>query len=90
MPKKYNYNFRLSKNPWRLLIIVLLVLGIFFRFANLEQKPYWGDESLTSQRISGYTNQDFQAIVLQGNKMKAVEVQDYQRPHSKRDLMDAM
>jgi len=90
MPKKYNYNFRLSKNPWRLLIIVLLVLGIFFRFANLEQKPYWGDESLTSQRISGYTNQDFQAIVLQGNKMKAVEVQDYQRPHSKRDLMDAI
>ncbi|MFP4120327.1 glycosyltransferase family 39 protein [Coleofasciculus sp.] len=90
MPKKYNYNFRLSKNPWRLLIIVLLVLGIFFRFANLEQKPYWGDESLTSQRISGYTDQDFQAIVLQGEEMKVVEVQDYQRPSPQRGLMDAI
>jgi uncharacterized membrane protein len=90
MPQKHNYNVKLSKNPWHLLIIVLLVLGIFFRFANLEQKPYWGDESLTSQRISGYTDQDFQAVILQGEEMKVVEIQDYQRPNPQRGLLDAI
>lgn len=38
-----------------LLITILLVLGIFFRFVNLEQKVYWTDEVLTSSRIAGYT-----------------------------------
>ena len=40
-------------------MIVILVLGIFFRFANLEKKVYWIDEGYTSLRISGYTESEF-------------------------------
>lgn len=40
----------------RLLVIVLLVLGIFFRFTNLDKKVYWHDEVFTSLRIAGYTS----------------------------------
>ncbi|MEQ8961943.1 MAG: glycosyltransferase family 39 protein, partial [Coleofasciculus sp. C2-GNP5-27] len=90
MHKKYKYIFNLPKKYLRILIVTLLILGVFFRFTNLEQKPYWGDESLTSQRISGYTDQDFQAIVLQGEEMKVVEIQDYQRPNPQRGLLDAI
>jgi uncharacterized membrane protein len=37
----------------RFLVITLLVLGIFFRFVNIDRKIYWGDEVFTSLRISG-------------------------------------
>ena len=34
-----------SLDKWlRFLIVVVLVLGIFFRFANLGKKVYWIDE----------------------------------------------
>ncbi|MEH2023993.1 glycosyltransferase family 39 protein [Nostoc sp.] len=49
----------LSKaNPptWlKILVIILIGLGIFFRFAHLGQKTYCCDESWTSVAISGHT-----------------------------------
>lgn len=45
------------KSPaWlKILVIILIGIGIFFRFAHLGQKLYWGDETFTSLAISGYT-----------------------------------
>lgn len=80
--------FRVDFKWLRILLIILLVSGIFFRFANLEQKPYWGDESLTSQRIAGYTSKEFQQIVTERGTLSVEEVQKYQRPGSEKDLMD--
>ncbi len=73
-----------------LLIVLLLSFGIFFRVANLDRKPYWGDESLTSQRISGYIDREFKSIVLQNDPMTAGELQNYQRPNANKDLKDVM
>lgn len=68
------------------LLIALLVLGIFFRFANLEQKVYWGDEVFTSFRIAGYTLTEVTQEVFDG-KVKSLEaLQEYQRPHPERGL----
>ncbi|MHC0065440.1 glycosyltransferase family 39 protein [Nostoc sp. UIC 10890] len=39
----------------RFLIILLLAMGILFRFFNLDGKVYSHDETYTSLRISGYT-----------------------------------
>ena len=39
----------------KILAIGLIGLGIFFRFADLGQKLYWGDECFTSLAISGHT-----------------------------------
>lgn len=84
-------NFKPKNNPWRWLIILLLAFGIFFRCFNIEQKPYWGDESLTSQRIAGYINKDFPEIVSPNDAMTVDEIQQqYQRPNSSRDLKDVM
>ncbi|MBD1868999.1 glycosyltransferase family 39 protein [Cyanobacteria bacterium FACHB-471] len=42
-------------NCWlKVSLVVVLALGIFFRFVNLDQKPYWQDEIYTSLRVSGY------------------------------------
>ncbi|MBD0261459.1 MAG: glycosyltransferase family 39 protein [Tolypothrix sp. Co-bin9] len=39
----------------RFLILIILILGIFFRFTNLDLKLFEGDESITSVRAAGYT-----------------------------------
>lgn len=83
-------SFQPKKKYWQWLIVVLLAFGILFRCSHLEHKPYWGDESLTSQRISGYTDQDLKEMVLQNNAMTVGEIQQYQRPNSNRDFQDVM
>ncbi len=68
--------------PWlKFLIIVLLVLGIYFRFVNLDRKVYWHDEAYTSLRISGYTKTEFVQQVFDGQVINVDAIQNYQRPH---------
>ena len=59
-----SFNFLLNK-ALLFSLILLLCLGIFFRFANLESKIFWVDEVSTLVRVSGYTvpevNQDLAA-----------------------------
>ena len=50
--QKYHSLFRIS-SLW--LLIIVLLLGIFFRFAKLENKIFWVDEVATAVRVSGYT-----------------------------------
>ena len=38
-----------------ILLILFLLLGFYFRFANLEHKVFWVDEIATAVRASGYT-----------------------------------
>ena len=45
-----------NKNWLVVLLIIVVLLGIFFRITNIDQKPYWHDEIYTSLRISGYTS----------------------------------
>ena len=41
-----------------LLFLTILLLGIFLRFANLEDKIFWVDEIATAIRVSGHTVQE--------------------------------
>lgn len=54
MKKQLSQKWTISKYWLRFLIIILLVIGIFFRFVNIDKKIYWGNEVLSSLRISGY------------------------------------
>lgn len=51
--ERLNYHNPLLDKWVRFVITVILVMGIFFRFANLENKVYWIEEGYTSGRISG-------------------------------------
>ncbi len=61
------------------LCLVLLLLGIFFRFVNLDQKIYWRDEALTSLQISGYTQKEFIQQAFNGQIITPEDLQKYQR-----------
>jgi uncharacterized membrane protein len=84
-----------SHNPpldkWlRFLIVVVLVLGIFFRFANLGKKVYWIDESYTSLRMSGYTESEFIQQVADGQVRNIKDLQKYQRINSEKTVVDTV
>lgn len=63
----------------KLLIIITLALGIFFRFANLDRKVYSADEVRKIYRISGYTSQKFIEQVFTGNIISVEKIQNYQK-----------
>jgi uncharacterized membrane protein len=71
-------NGRLHRTWLKILIVVILITGIFFRFTNLDRKVYSFDESITSLRISGYT---WTEMVQQDFQGKTISVQDLQRKY---------
>lgn len=75
---------------WLLLITVILLVGIFFRFVNIDRKVYWHDEAYTSLRISGYTKTEFVQQVFDGRAIDVDVVQKYQRPNSEKGIIDTI
>ena len=95
MELRKNYDRLNSHNPsldksLRFLIVVVLVLGIFFRFANLGQKVYWIDETYTSLRISGYTEAELIQEVVDGQARSIKYLQKYQRINSEKTVVDTV
>jgi uncharacterized membrane protein len=81
----------LSKLTWKQACIILLVVGVFFRFYNLDHKLYWYDETQTSLRISGYTRSELTQEVFNGRVISVGELQDqYQYPNASRNLSDTL
>ncbi|HAZ43593.1 MAG TPA: hypothetical protein DCZ55_03710, partial [Cyanobacteria bacterium UBA11371] len=81
-------NLRLSS--WKVLTIVILVIGIFFRFLNLDLKVYWPDETFTSLRIAGYTEKEVVENIYQGQVIGLEDLQKYQRLNSEKGIGDTI
>ena len=71
-------------------IVTLLVLGVFFRFVNLDRKVYWIDETYTSLRISGHTETEFIQQVFDGHVVNLKELQKYQQPNPEKGLVSTI
>jgi uncharacterized membrane protein len=78
MNSKSIQNGRVHRISLKILMVVILTTGIFFRFTNLDRKVYSFDESITSLRISGYT---WTEMVQQDFQGKTISVQDLQRKY---------
>lgn len=75
----------------KLLIVITLVLGIIFRFVNIDRKIYWHDETATSLRIVGYTKEEFVKQVFNGQLISVKELQEkYQQLNSERSWADTV
>jgi uncharacterized membrane protein len=71
---------KLNFTSWHFFLVTVLVLGIFFRFVNLDRKVYWIEESATSIRISGYTWKEIdQELGVNNNVQQLISVQDLQK-----------
>ncbi|MGI8501353.1 MAG: glycosyltransferase family 39 protein [Hassallia sp.] len=84
------HHFKLAPSWLRFLIVVLLVIGIFFRFVNLERKVYWHDETYTSLRISGYTAKEVRQQIFNNRVINRTYFDKYQRPNWEKNLGDTI
>lgn len=73
-----------------LALIVVLALGTVFRFANLDKKVYWGDETFSSMRIAGYTLAEVTQELFDGQIRTGDELQHYQQPNPERGAGDTI
>lgn len=74
----------------RFLVITLLVLGVFFRFANLSLKVYWHDETITSLHLAGYIGEDVRQQLFNGSVMSVKELLRYQFPTPETSFGDTL
>ncbi len=80
MKNKLVLNELFSVTWLNFLLIIILTLGIFFRFANLDSKVYWLDETFTSLQVSGYLQSEVKADILDGREIGIDEIGRYQYP----------
>lgn len=62
----------------RFFLVILLILGIAFRFINLDSKVYWYHEAFTSLRVAGYTEAEAVQRFNDAGVLTVAEVQEYQ------------
>lgn len=75
----------------RSLLLVLLAIGIGWRFFHLDHKVYWYDETQTSLRISGHVKTELVEDVFNGRVISVGELlQQYQYPNPDKTLADVM
>jgi len=81
---------RVLGRKWKLFFIIILILGIFFRFINLDQKIYWEDETYTSLRAAGYTLKQVTDHLYTGQILSIKDLQKYQRPSAGTNAVDVI
>jgi uncharacterized membrane protein len=74
----------------RFSLVILLVLGIVFRFVNLDRKIYWMDEVYTSLRISGYTEAEVVQQLLEGQILSLQDLHKYQQLNSEKSIVNTV
>ena len=70
------------------LIAIIVILGIFFRVANLDRKVYWHDETYTNMAIAAYTTADVEADLFDGRIITPDAVQTYQQLNPNKTMAD--
>ena len=83
--------YREAKNQRKLILflIIVLVIGILFRFINLDKKVYWHDEVYTSLRISGYSAGECREQLI-GQVFNIEDLQKCQQVNSEKYLTDTI
>ncbi|MEG4839335.1 glycosyltransferase family 39 protein [Microcoleus sp. B9-D4] len=61
------------------LLAIGILLGIGFRFFEIDRKVYWHDEAYTSIRAAGFTSEEIHYELFQNRIFPAPELQKYQR-----------
>jgi uncharacterized membrane protein len=90
MKSKMLQGWGVSERALQFLIITLLLLGICFRFVNLDGKIYGDDETITSLRVSGYTIAEMSQDVFNGRVVSSKYLQKYQRINPEKGLIDTI
>ena len=79
-----------DKPGFRLFILVVLILGIAFRFLNLDYKVYWFDEVYSTTRAAGFAIQEIDQAIFRNQIIPASQLQTYQWPKPDSTAIDTV
>lgn len=79
-PENLDREKRRSLPRWlKYSVIVLIALGVFFRFYHLDKKVYWIDETNSSLRTLGYTKTELIETLFTGDVITAAQLHQFQQ-----------
>lgn len=81
---------KIPRKWWVFPLVIVLVIGVFFRFANLDRKFYWIDETYTSLRVSGYTEAEMLKEISYQEITLASDLRKYQQINADSNLTDTL
>lgn len=76
-----------SSSIWRLVLMSVVVLGVFFRLAHIEGKVFWVDEAFTALRISGYTEVEVVQNWTETPLTTVEALHQYQFPNAEKSVL---
>ena len=77
-------NLSPTRSRLSLLLWCLIVLGVTFRFYNLDKKLFWHDETITMYHVSGYTMPELYDQLAIGHPLQFKECATFQRVNPER------
>lgn len=83
-------NWQSYPKTFRFFIIILVILGIVFRFVNLDRNVYWHDEMRTSLRIAGYRVSELIEGVFDGRVVTREDLHKFQRVNPDRGPISSL
>ncbi|MEO1187152.1 MAG: hypothetical protein AAFX46_21870, partial [Cyanobacteria bacterium J06636_27] len=89
-PLVENKRWQIIPKHWRFLLVIVLIIGIFFRFAHLDQKVFWFDESATMLKISGDTAEVWSNRLPSNKLIGTKDVPKYFLPNPESDVLDTV
>ncbi|WP_445630003.1 glycosyltransferase family 39 protein [Nostoc sp. DSM 114167] len=84
------HHLKLAPSWLRFLIILLLTMGILFRFSNLDGKVFWHDETFTLLRISGYTANEAKQQLFNNRIVSGESFAQFQGANPEKSLNDTI
>ncbi|MBD2176017.1 glycosyltransferase family 39 protein [Pseudanabaena sp. FACHB-1998] len=83
-------NSKVLKTSFSFFLVIIILLGIVFRFVNLDNKVYWTDETYTSLRASGYTELELVQYLRDKKIVKSGDLQAYQYSNPDRSYLSVL
>jgi uncharacterized membrane protein len=85
--QKFSLPLQFLHKKLNFLMIFILIISLFFRFVNIDQKLYWGDEAYTSLRISGYNTPEYHREVFNGHIITSANILKFQHINDEKNLI---
>lgn len=68
-----------KRRLWLIACVIVIAIGVFFRFYNIDKKVYWHDEVYTSVRVGGYNGSSVVEGAFTGEIIQSQDLLKYQK-----------
>lgn len=75
---------------WKIALAMLFLIGVFFRFYNLNKKVLWADETRSALRVAGYSLPEMDSEMIRRGLWSPHKLQKFQRVNAGRGVGDTL